>query len=53
MYYRECTKAYAIEVINEIITAVECDGDALYLIEKFIQNEFNTDDIASFIEEQE
>lgn len=51
MYYRECTKAYAVEVIKEITEECSEAYEAMSLIEKFINNEITTDDVADAISE--
>lgn len=47
MYYRDCTPAYAAEVIREILDASAHPCDALMLIELFITNQYNTDEIGN------
>lgn len=44
MYYRDCTKYYATEVIREILDAAE-PWVALELIEQFLDNRMSTADI--------
>lgn len=46
MYYRDCTKYYATEVIREILDAAE-PWEALELIEQFLDNRINTDEIGN------
>ena len=46
MYYRDCTSSYAVEVIREILD--NADGyAALGLIEDFVNNRANTDEIGN------
>ena len=46
MYYRDCTKAYAVEIIKEILEYAE-PWRALELVEQFLGNEINTDEIGN------
>lgn len=46
MYYRDCTSAYACEVIKEILEYAE-PWRALQLIEEFMANRINTDEIGN------
>lgn len=46
MYYRDCTSAYAVEVIKEILEYAE-PWRALELVEKFLANQINTDEIGN------
>lgn len=46
MYYRDCTSAYAAEVIKEILEYAE-PWRALQLIEEFMANRINTDEIGN------
>ena len=45
MYYNECTPAYAVEVIKEIITYAENERTALDLIRQFMDGEATIDEI--------
>lgn len=47
MYYRDCTDAYACEVIKEILEYAAAPWKALELTEKFLANEINTDEIGN------
>jgi hypothetical protein len=51
MYYNECIKTYAVEVIKEITEECSEAYKALELIEKFVNNEITTDEIADAISE--
>ena len=46
MYYRDCTKAYAVEVIREILDNAQ-PGRALELVEQFLAGQINTDEIGN------
>lgn len=46
MYYRDCTNAYAVEVLKEILEYAE-PWQALELVEKFLANQINTDEIGN------
>lgn len=46
MYYGECTPAYAVEVIKEIIENSDGDFRALTAIQQFLDNDLSTDEIA-------
>lgn len=47
MYYRDCTSGYAICIIEEIIENSGSDKQALDLIQAFLNNEVNTDELDS------
>lgn len=46
MYYRDCTNAYAVEVIKEILEYAE-PWRALDLVKQFLDNQINTDEIGN------
>lgn len=46
MYYRDCTKAWAVEFIKEILENAE-PWRALELVEAFLSNQMNTDEIGN------
>lgn len=45
MFFDECTKHYATEVIKEIIENAENDSAALDLIRAFMDSEMSVEDI--------
>lgn len=45
MFYNDCTKHYATEVIKEIIEYAENDSAALDLIRAFMDSEMSVEDI--------
>lgn len=49
MYYNECTKAYAVEVIKEIANECSEPHRAMELIENFINNELKTGDLTEIM----
>lgn len=53
MYYTECTKAYAVEIIKEIANECSEPHKALRLIENFINNELKTGDLTEIMYEEE
>ena len=48
MFYRDCTTAYAAEVVREILDNCE-PREALDMIREFLDNEINTDEIGNRI----
>ena len=46
MYYKDCTKNYAVEVIKEILEYAE-PRRALELVAQFLDNQINTDEIGN------
>lgn len=51
MYYNECIKTYAVEVIKEITEECSDAYKAMELIEKFVNNEITTDEVVDAISE--
>lgn len=51
MYYGECTPAYAVEVINEIIENAAGPMQTLAIIKNFMNNNLSTDDVVELISE--
>ena len=49
MYYEECTKAYAVEFIKEIIENAQSEAQALEFIRDFLNGEITTTEIEDFI----
>lgn len=47
MYYRDCTKAYAAAVVQEILENHD-PAPALNLIRSFMDNEITTDEIYDY-----
>lgn len=50
MYYGECTPAYAVEVVKEIIANAESDRKALAAIHNFLDGELTVEEAAGMIE---
>ena len=50
MFYGECTAAYAVEVIKEILTNIDSEREALGLVHAFMDGELSTDEIAGVID---
>lgn len=50
MYYGECTAAYAVEVVKEILANAESDRQALATIHNFMSGELSTEEVAGMIE---
>lgn len=50
MYYGECTPAYAVEVVKEILANAESDRQALATIHNFMSGELSTEEVAGMIE---
>ena len=46
MYYGDCTPAYAVEVIKEIIDNAAGDLSALSMVRNFMDGTLSTDEIA-------
>ena len=46
MYYIDCTSGYAVEVIREILDNAE-GHEALEMIQQFMDNQINTDEIGN------
>ena len=51
MYYNECIKSYAVEIIREIAEECAEPYKAMELIEKFVNNEITTDEVTNAIYE--
>lgn len=49
MYYNECTPAYAVSVINEILEYAEDERTALDLIRQFINGELTVDEVEAIV----
>lgn len=49
MYYGDCTPAYAVEVIKEIIENAAGDYQALAIIRNFMDNNLSTDDVVEIL----
>lgn len=52
MYYRDCTKAYAVNVLKEIMEEAPA-WRAMELIEAFVSNIITTDEIVESIYSEE
>lgn len=50
MYYGNCTAAYAVEVIREILEKIENERVALGFVHAFLDGELSTNDISDVID---